>query len=107
MVKVEDADPDDKVEVTKKPKAKVTNNDLPVGVPHDERFRDVYVPSNIWWMAFQPDSFNAEDDSQVSFMRASWKVVYGKTVPHKVRVDDPVFQLVGYQFKYSTALLFC
>jgi hypothetical protein len=108
MVIIEDTDPDDVVEVTKKPKAKVTNNDLLVGAHDDDRFRQAYyVPSNIWWMAFQLDPFKAEDDSQVSFMRTSWKVIYGNTVPHKVRINDPVFRLVGDQFKYPTALLFC
>ena len=95
MVKLKDADPDDIVEVTKKRKARVTNWDLPAGAHDDNRFQHAYVPSNIWWMAFQLDPFNPEDDSQVSFMRTSWKVIYGNTVPHKVRVNDPVYQLVG------------
>jgi hypothetical protein len=110
MVKVEDADSDsdDKVEVTKKRKVTaVTNSDLPAGAHDDNRFRHVYVPSNIWWMAFQPDPFKVERDPQVSFMRASWKVIYGNTVPHKVRVNDPVYQIVGYQFKYYPTALFC
>ena len=62
MVKIEDADPDDIVEVTKKPKARarVTNYDLPVGAHDDGRFRHAYVPSKIWWMGFQLDPFKAE-----------------------------------------------
>lgn len=108
MVKIEDADPDDIVEVTKKPKARarVTNYDLPVGAHDDGRFRHAYVPSNIWWMGFQLDPFKAEKGPHFSFMRTCWKVIYGNTVQHKVRVNDPVFRLVGYQFKYPTAL-FC
>jgi hypothetical protein len=108
MAKVEDAGPDDIVELTKKPKARTwfTNNDLPVGAHDDDRFRDAYVPSNIWWMAFQLDPFKPEKGPQLSFMRTCWKVIYGNTVPHKVRLHDAVFQLVGYQFRYRTAL-FC
>lgn len=95
------------VKVTKKRKTRVTNNDLPVGAHDDNRFRRAYVPSNIWWMAFQLDPFKAEVNPQVSFMRTSWEVIYGNTVPHKVQVNDPVFRLVGYQFNYpdSTILL--
>ena len=92
--------------VTKKRKATITNNDLPVGAHDGNRFRHVYVPSNIWWMAFQPNPFKAEKDPQVSFMRASWKVIYGNTVPHKVRIDDPVFRIVGYQLRYYPTALF-
>lgn len=65
-LKVEEADPDNIVEVTKNPKARVTNNDLPVGAHDDNRFRHAYISSNIWWMAFQLDPFKAEKDSQVS-----------------------------------------
>jgi hypothetical protein len=99
-------EPDDMAKVTKKPKKRVTNNDLPVGAHDDDRFRHAYVPSNIWWMAFQLDPFKPQVDAQVSFMKTSWKVIYGNTVPYKVRVNDPVFRLVSYQFKYPTAL-FC
>jgi hypothetical protein len=107
MAQVEDADPDDMTKVTKKRKARVTNNDLPVVARDDNRFRHAYVPSNIWWMAFQHDPFKAEVDPQVSFMRTSWEVIYGNTAPHNVRVNDPVFRLVGYQFKYYPTALFC
>ena len=107
-VKVEgaDSDSDDIVEVTKKRKVTVTNHDLPVGAHDGNRFRHVYVPSNIWWMAFQPNPFKAEKDPQVSFMRASWKVIYGNTVPHKVRIDDSVFRIVGYQLRYYPTAIF-
>jgi hypothetical protein len=78
-----------------------------VGARDDYRFRHAYVPSNIWWMAFQLDPFKAEHDAQVSFMRTSWNVIYGNTVPHKVRLNDPVFRLVGYQFNTRQRYLFC
>jgi hypothetical protein len=100
-------EPDDTVKVTKKHKNRATNNDRPVGAHDDDLLRvftHAYIPSNIWWMAFQLDPFKAEVDAQVSFIRASWKVIYGNTL--KVQVNDRVFQIVGYQFKYPTAL-FC
>ncbi|KAF8492744.1 hypothetical protein F5888DRAFT_1726977 [Russula emetica] len=91
-------EPDDTVKETKKHKNRATNNDRPVGAHDDDQLRvftHAYIPSNIWWMAFQLDPFKGEVDAQVFFMNAAWQVIYGNAVPLKVQANGPLFRFIN------------
>jgi hypothetical protein len=66
-VKIEDADPDEIVEVTQKSK-RVTKGDLPLD-PHDyDRFQHTFVPTLIWYTASQDNPWVLNDDDQICAM---------------------------------------
>ena len=96
MAKVAKRDPDETTKVLKKAKNRAKNVDLPPGAHDNDRFRHSFVPTVTWFDAFQPDAWRVGDEERLGAFRAAWAAVYGDSVPHKIKVNDPVFQVVSY-----------
>jgi hypothetical protein len=80
--------------VSKKSKTRAKNNDLPTGAHDNDRFRHTFIPTLVWWTAYQPDAWKVDDNDLIYAMREIWQAVYGRSVPHKIRLNDSVFQVV-------------
>lgn len=97
MTKVTKQDPDETTtRVTKKSK-RFKNDDLPTGSHDNDRFRRSFVPTVTWFDAFQPDAWRVADEERLRAFRAAWVAVYGDSVPHKIKLNDSVFQVVSDQ----------
>lgn len=78
----------------KKSIVRVKNGDLPLGAHDQERFRKAFIPTLIWYAAFQLDPWKIDDNDYVNAMQQIWNKVYGKTIPVKIEINDAVFKLV-------------
>jgi hypothetical protein len=89
-------------EVFKKSKARAKNNDLPAGAHDKDRFRRVFIPTLIWFEGYQPDGWKVDDDEHIRAMQAIWLTSFGSSVPHKIQLNDPIFQVVRRDLIYYT-----
>lgn len=87
---------------SKKTIIRAKNGDLPIGAHDGERFRRLFVPTLIWYTAFQSDPWKIDDSDHVNAMQEIWNKVYGKTVPYRIEVNDDVFKVVRIQIILKT-----
>jgi hypothetical protein len=69
-----------------------------MGCAEDGRWRKIFVPTYIWFVAQQEDPWTVDDAVAKSAMQKIWQVVFGKDIPHKVTTDGPVFGVVSLPF---------
>jgi hypothetical protein len=87
-------DQEDTKEDTKKSIFRPKNSDLPIGAQDRDRFRKVFIPTLIWYSAFQLDPWKIDDDHFVNGMQTIWNKIYGRAVPITIEIHDNVFQVV-------------
>jgi hypothetical protein len=80
---------------------KFRNEDLPNGSQECGRWRKNFVTTLFWYVAYQPDPWNLDDNDTVIAMQQIWDSLYGKAVPYNVTVHDAVFTIVGALLLYS------
>jgi hypothetical protein len=90
-----------KLEVTPKPQhvhpkkgKKFTGEDLPIGYKDENRWNGAFIPTFIWFYGFQKDAWTVDSPTAVIAMQKIWDAVYGKAIPHKVKANGPVFEVV-------------
>lgn len=78
-----------------RPKGKVTNDNLPLSAKDNNRWLHTFVPTMAWFMSIQENPWTISDEDLRAALQKVWDVVYKKTVPHTVVINDAVFQLVS------------
>ncbi|KAF8495461.1 hypothetical protein F5888DRAFT_1635530 [Russula emetica] len=72
-------------------KKKFRNEDLPRGCQDDNRWRGNFIPTFLWYAAYQVDPWNLEEDAAVDAMQQIWNQLYGKAIPYQIAPHDAVY----------------
>jgi hypothetical protein len=73
---------------------KYKNEDLPVGCIDGNRWRGCFIPSYIWFLAFQDDPWRVSDNAAVKGMQKIWDAIYNERIPYEISANDAVFTIV-------------
>lgn len=76
-------------------KKKFRNEDLPRGCQDDNRWRGNFIPTFLWYAAYQMDPWNLEEDAAVDAMQQIWNQLYGKAIPYQITTHDAVYIIVS------------
>ncbi|KAN0109337.1 hypothetical protein V8E52_009381, partial [Russula decolorans] len=71
-------------------KKKFRNEDLPRGCQDQNRWRKRFIPTFLWYTAYQMDPWNLEEDAAVDAMQQIWNQIYGKAIPYQITTHDAV-----------------
>ncbi|KAN0105548.1 hypothetical protein V8E52_010929 [Russula decolorans] len=71
-------------------KKKFRNEDLPCGCQDQNRWRKRFIPTFLWYTAYQMDPWNLEEDAAVDAMQQIWNQIYGKAIPYQITTHDVV-----------------
>jgi hypothetical protein len=83
-------------------KKKFRNEDLPRGCQDDNRWRRNFIPTFLWYAAYQTDPWNLEEDAAVDAMQQIWNQLYGKAIPYRIMTHDAVYIIVrAFMFVFS------
>jgi hypothetical protein len=88
-------------------KKKFQNEDLPRGCQDDNRWRGNFIPTFLWYAAYQMDPWNLEEDAAVDAMQQIWNQLYGKAIPYHIATHDLVYIIVcafAFVFSFSEPL---
>jgi hypothetical protein len=86
---------------------KWTMQHLPPACHYESRWRRIFIPTYISFIAQQQDTWTVDDSVAISAMRKIWKVVYGNTISCKIAIDGPVFAIVSSTLSSQMLLLNC
>ena len=82
---------------------KFVNGDLPEGCEKRNRWRRVFIPSYIHFIASYSDPWSMNDDDIIEAMQSTWDEVfvdsidkYGECIPHVVEINEAVFSIVSF-----------
>lgn len=81
--------------MSKKPKSRAKNVDLPAGAHDGHRFQRVFIPTLVWFLSFQDDAWKVDDKELIRAMQGIWVIIYGRQIPYKIKLNDAVFQVVS------------
>jgi hypothetical protein len=73
---------------------KFTNKALPDGCQDGNRWRRIFIPTYIHFVADCENPWSVNSDKAVAAMQKIWNTVYGKSIPHTVQVNQAVFSVV-------------
>jgi hypothetical protein len=73
------------------PRRTFKNGDLPSGCRTNDAWRRAFIPTYLWWVATQEDPWALDDEKALDAMQTIWDVIYKKTVPYTITLNDPVF----------------
>jgi len=73
---------------------KWTTQHLPPACHYEGRWRRVFIPTYMSFIARQQDAWTVDDSVAILAMRKIWKAVYGDTISYKITTDSPVFAVV-------------
>jgi hypothetical protein len=76
-------------------KKKFRNEDLPRGCQDDNRWRGNFIPTFLWYAAYQNDPWNLEEDAAVNAMQRIWDTLYSKAIPYRIVPHDAVYIIVS------------
>jgi len=88
-------------------KKKFRNDDLPRGCQDENRWRGNFIPTFLWYAAYQMDPWNLEEDTAVDAMQKIWNELYGKAIPYHITAHDAVYIIVRalvFVFSFSEPL---
>ncbi|KAN0107709.1 hypothetical protein V8E52_009876 [Russula decolorans] len=71
-------------------KKKFRNEDLPCGCQDQNRWCKRFIPTFLWYTAYQMDPWNLEEDAAVDAMQQIWNQIYGKAIPYQITTHDAV-----------------
>ncbi|KAN0109444.1 hypothetical protein V8E52_009238 [Russula decolorans] len=54
------------------------------------RWRKRFIPTFLWYTAYQMDPWNLEEDAAVDAMQQIWNQIYGKAIPYQITTHDAV-----------------
>ena len=74
-----------------------TTDDLPEGATDENRWRKVFIPTFIHYVAQQNDAWGVRDEVVKPALQVLWDAIY-PDIEHKVKVDGAVFYLVRVMF---------
>jgi hypothetical protein len=73
---------------------KWTNAHLPQGCQDVNRWRRVFVPTYIRFVASYDNPWTVRDEDSVSAMQAIWNKVYGSKIEHEIVAQQAVHSVV-------------
>jgi hypothetical protein len=82
---------------SRRPRARWTTDDLPEGATDERRWRKVFVPTFIHYVAQQNDPWGVRGELVKPALQIAWDNIYPH-IKHQVKSDGPVFHLVRIMF---------
>jgi hypothetical protein len=103
MVKIEEQKPQQS-KAGRGSRERAKNEDLPDGCQDQGRWRKIFIPTYITYLAGYKDGWIVGDTDAINALQKIWKAVYGDEIPYTIEVNDAVHAIVCF-FKNVTILL--
>jgi hypothetical protein len=75
-------------------KSKYRNSDLPDGCHLESRWRKHFIPTFIWYVAWQRDPWAMDEAEVVRALQQIWDQLYSGLSPYTITAHDAVYSIV-------------
>ena len=74
---------------------KYRNEDLPHGCQDENQWRKHFIPTFLWYVAWQQDPWAMDEADTTLALQQIWDQLYAGLIPYTVKAHDAVYSIVS------------